>query len=271
MSETDDQTYGDLGYNDRNAHGLSELLREVLPKEETVFEVAREMIGDGDAAVPATTIKVMRRELQPEKPFAPDRRESPRRAHTCHEATGFAGYCLKHGTGKSVVVMADMITCEMKAVLDEKADGGFEVIGLKPAMHPLFKPWSEILDRTLPVKKFAEFIMANRRVIKGENVRELAMVFRQVHASIETELSQGVGNNSLNGLTIRTKIQAAGKSEHVDVPDTITVEVPLFIGTPAETIEIDLLAMADEQNGVTITASASMVLEAQSAAFTKMV
>jgi len=260
-------------YDDRDPDGLCELTRTAHEGEETVFEVAREILGENDDGSSQTlsAVSVSRRKLQPEKPLAPDRMESPRRAHQFHSVEGLAAYLVKYGTPENVVVLADVNEGTMDAVLDEEAESGFEVVQFVPTIHPLFAPWMEILGKRVTVKDFAAFIMENRRVITEPDGKDVAMTFRQVHAAVHTEIAQGIGNGSVNGMMVTSKIQGKDKTEAVDLPDTITIYVPIYVSTPPVFIEIDLIVMADGQNGVTVTASASTVIDAKVQAFTGMV
>ncbi len=269
--------------DERNPDCMADMTRCFPEREETAFDVADMVLGkDGDKPVPCRVVKISRRELQPEQPFPPDRKESPKRSHTFQDAEGMAIYLKKYGVahdeddGKEysdVLVLADATSMTIQAVLDETAETGFEVLTCKPVLHPVFEPWEKILGHPIPIRAFAAFVMEHRRAVVGSDaeVRELVMTLRQVHASIQTEISQGIGNGATNGMMVTLKIEGKDKRSPVELPDTIKINVPIFINTVPLEIEIDLIAMANTDEGVLVTASAAMVLEAKTKAFAQMV
>ena len=82
-------------------------------------------------------------------------------------------------------------------------------------------------------------------------------------------IERGTGTKAINGLMIETTIQGKDKSEYIDLPDAITINVPLFVRTEPRQIEIDLLATAGDTN-VFMRAVSADVATAMVAAFDEM-
>ena len=255
-----------LTIDEKTGTKIAEFIREVLPGEENTISIAKDT--DDETGSKVTTIALQNRKLQPEPPAPPQKAESPRRAHSFHDIAGFCDYLKKYKT-KDTVVLADVEACKMQAIMDESRSTGFEIVTLTPAIHPMFQPWKGVLGRPLEITSFAEFIMQNRRQIFEPDGREMALLFSQVRASTTMTVNRGVGRRSINGVMIETVIQGDRKNELVELPDSITIQVPLFVSTKPQNIEIDLLVLARGE-GLTVTASSALVLDAMTASFMEM-
>jgi hypothetical protein len=257
---------------DQPRTSIEEFIRKVNKGEENAVDLAQKIRQDGSEQI---TVALQNRQLQPEPPRPPLRAESPRRCHTFHDVETFAAYLAKYKT-QDTVVLADVPSLLILATLDEKAEDGFETIALRPAIHPLFEPWQELLERAkdeegepLTVEAFAEFVMTNRRAVVAPDARELVMVLSQIKASKKITIDRGRGMKSINGVVIEVSIQGQLKSEIVDLPDSLTLAVPLFIRTDPQQIEIDLLAVAGATE-VYMRAVSADVEQAKVAAFEQM-
>jgi hypothetical protein len=254
------------------AETLADLLRIPVEGQETAFEVIRQADPEGTAL--KTTLAIQRRQLSPEvppPPVAPPKAESPARAHEFHDVDGFAAYLAKYRT-QDTVILANAQAGLISAVLDEAAPKGRETLTLRPATHPLFLPWEGVLGKKILVLAFSRFIMENRGSIARPDGYLLALTFSQLTASTKITMNKGVGRKSINGVMIDVEIQGTTKQEAVDLPDDLEVEVPLYLGTPALPIQIDLLVFADhEAEDIFVVATAGRVLEARTNAFLAMV
>lgn len=247
---------------------IEDFLRSVQKGQENVLEVVEAMTGDGQKMA---VLALQNRQLQPEPPDPPQRRESPRRAHAFHDVEGFAAYLAKYKTADTVV-LADTAGLAIRAVLDERAKDGFEILVLSPAIHPLFRPWQALLEPDtdpLRIAEFAEFVMTNRRAVVAPDPRELVLMLSQVKASKKITIDRGRGMRSLNGVMIETVIQGQDKTEFVDLPDSLTIRVPLFVRTSPLQIEVDLLALAGDGD-VFMRAVSADVDQAKVEAFEEM-
>lgn len=249
-----------MGYpesNQGNRSVLEDVLRSVQKGQENVIDIAEKTLEDGKKAV---VVCLGNRTLQPEPPKAPDRAESPRRAHVFHAMEGFCAY-LKDVKTEHTIVFADVAAGTFYAVIDDRAAKGFEKIVMDPQAHPLWAPWRKSLGKPQYVKDFAKFLLANRRQLTGDKAKELISDFSRVRAASEVTMESGAGKNCVNGLLIRTKIQGArGDSETYELPDSFAVRAPLFVGLEATDIEIDImLEPADPTgaSGVLITLSSA--------------
>lgn len=161
---------------------------------------------------------------------------------------GFSEYLQKHLT-ESTLVLADVESLRMRAVIDESREDGVELIDFRPQVDPLFRQWNQLIQgKPIPVSEFASFCMSNRRVIvsaddkNGDDVgRELAWMFSQIRAESKVKLARGRGKGSINGIMVESVIQGEVKHEPVDLPESITIFCPVFVGRPAERIIIDIL------------------------------
>lgn len=241
---------------------LNTLLKNIAPGEKTFLDIIKDADG-------VTTVAIEARKLLPEEPRPPVRAESPARCHEFFTAAALADYLKKYG-GVDTVVYADPSTETISAVLDEKATKGFEVVTMKPQIHPLWKPWAD-LGRKIPLEHFAAFVAQNRRVIIEPNGKELTLLLSQVRASVDVEIQRGRGKNAVNGVMVKTKIQGQEKNELVEIPDEITLEVPLYIGLGGSKIDIDIDLEATTDGEVFVVISSGTVAEARVQAFAGMV
>lgn len=242
---------------------LSEFLEGVNVGEVTALDVTGE---PGDRK-----LTISSRKLNPEAPRAPDRAESPARAHVLHSAESLADYIRRYGSSKSVV-LADVGGEAIYATLDETARGGFERVVMRPAIHPLWAPWAAKAGLTTKIEDFAEFVAQHRRSVVAPPGRELVITLSQVKATVKVEIHKGRGKNSINGVVVTTDIKGGGQqTETVELPDSITLLVPLYVGTEPQQIELDLTLKANAQGEVGVAITAGTVAEARLQAFARMV
>jgi len=227
--------------NDEHPQGptLANALREIISGKESAVEIARKVLDDGKEQV---TFAIR------QEPVPPVRLKSPPRAHVFHEVGGFGNYLVRYGKedAADTVVLADVGSETISAVLNEHADLGFEVVTFQPCVHPLMVPWLGFLAAPdgLEVRALAEFVLANRRSIVEPDPRELVMVLGQVRASKHVTLEYGRGGLGVNGLMVETTIQGKSQTQPISLPETIRFRAPLYVETPEVTVMIDLLASA---------------------------
>lgn len=250
---------------------LANFLRQVKLGQENAIEIIREALPDGKGE--RTVLAMQNRAMQPERPLPPQRAESPRRGHVLHDALGLLDY-LNRYKSQNTVVFVNVAEQVVTAVLDESAATGREAVTLKPAMDPRFQPWQDLLDRQaeddggpLSVEQFAEFVLANRRVIEEPGGRELAMTFSQIRASSKIEMQRGVGVRAVNSLVCSVEIQGQTKGEPVDLPDMILVRCPLYVGGREQDLEFDLLVCSPKPGEVVVKVTAAQLVEARVKAF----
>jgi len=227
--------------NDEHPQGptLANALREIISGKESAVEIARKVLDDGKEQA---TFAIR------QEPVPPVRLKSPPRAHVFHEVGGFIEYLLRYGSqdAAKTVVLAEVGSETVSAVLDDEAPQGFEIVHFTPHVHPLVEPWLQflgILDG-LEVRALAEFVLANRRSIVEPDPRELVMVLGQVRASKHVTLEYGRGGLGVNGLMVETTIQGKSQTQPVSLPETIRVRAPLYIDAAEVTFAVDLLASA---------------------------
>lgn len=210
---------------------------------------------------------VEQRQLLPEAPRHPIRASSPARAHTFATAASLAAYLVRYG-GDNTVVFADAAEEKITAILDERAEKGFERLVMDPETHPLWMPWREAVSRRMRIADLALLIRTNRRSVSGGAA--LAALLSQVNADVKVERRSGQGKSAINGLVVTTKIQGTEQGMPIDLPDTIFIVTPLYVGTAIRTIELDLLIDADRDGNVYATLTPGNLAEERVAAFEEM-
>jgi len=250
---------------------LAEFLRVVGQGNEHGIEVVRQLDPDGKND---TKLTMVNRKLLPEQPREYDKARSPKRAHVFYEVKGFIEYVQREGVNGQIVVLADAGKSLITAILnDRNQKGGFEVIRLQPQIHPLFKPWYLLLSSAgkISLPEFVRFILKYKRSVVTPEPTELLTSFSQLRASRKSEIAEGVGKNSLNGVMVRTKIQGTEHDVEVDLPDVIRIKVPLFMGLPEQGLDIDFLLGVNSQDSIFIEAVSADVDKAIIDSFEQMI
>jgi len=233
---------------------IAEFLRSVAVGDENAIEIVEAIAGaDGDVKERKTTLAMVNRQVRPEPLDMPKRMESPKQAHTFSDVDGFVAFLNKYG--KSPVVLADVPENLIDASLDPVTPDGFEVVILRPVYHPLILPWVGMFDDPIEATDFAAFVMRHRRSIVEPDGREVALTFAQIRGDVKLQIARGRGNRSVNGVMVETEIQGERKNEPVDLPDTLVIRAPLFVGEDEVEIAVDLLVLADREGRVTVTAT----------------
>ena len=248
---------------------ISDLLRKVTEGQETIFD----LLDESDEVV--KTIEVRRRAVQPEQPVERAIERAKARNHVFHDAETFGHYLARESSESASIVLADTQERVITAVLDEGNERDRETVSLQAMEHPLFAPWSRLLNNPIGVVDFALFVMRHRRAVVEPNGRELAFTFSQIKMSKAVSVQSGVGNlakgqRSINSVMVEVTVAGAAKEQPVDLPESITIDVPLFVGTSPQKIEIDLL-VTTKGDAVVVYATASDVEEKRIAAFDEMV
>lgn len=250
---------------------FKDLLEQPIEGVQTALSVISAIEGDGAVgAAGPTKLLIEQRRLLPEEPRPPKRAESLARGHVFYEIDGFIEYLKKYG-GEKTVIFADPQAGIVQATLDETAANGREVLMFKPMLHPQWKPWDELIEESkITLQQFLEHCSNNRRGISSPNPRDLVLMFSQVNACSKVEVMQGQGKNSINGVVIKTEIKGAENSTFEELPDTLVLDLPIYVGTQPATIEIDITLSARPGEGVNVTLAAGDLLEAKYRIFASM-
>jgi hypothetical protein len=246
---------------------IEHLLRRVPEGEETIFD----LLAEGGDKV--KTIEIKRRKLQPELPQQLPEPEIARcraRNHVFNDIDTFAGFLNREAENEGSVVLADVDERTITAVLDENDESDNEQVTLRAIEHPLFTPWGRLLNQAIPVIDFSLFVMQHRRAVIDPDGRELAMLFSQVKMSKAVSIFSGVGKKTLNGVMVDVEIAGERKGMAVELPESIVINVPLFVGTSPQRIEIDLL-VTNKGEYVVVYATAADVEQQRIIAFEEMV
>lgn len=210
---------------------MNEFLEDIEPRRPSTIELAT-ALTEGRENLTIT----MRKPFEP-----PVRQESPARNHVFWDIEGFCAYLEKHGTSNAVV-LADPTSATIRAVLDDKADKGFEIITFIAQPHPQWKAWEERLGKQLAVKDFGKWLLTQKALIKSPKSDLVIQQFAQVRASKKVEYQTGYGDGSINGVQIEVEIRGQQPDKQlVKLPTSITIECPMYIGWPALEIEVELI------------------------------
>ena len=246
---------------------IGDLLRDVVDGEETVFDVLNGVDDDG---TPAKRVTVGRRELQPEPANEPKVARAKARKHVFNDLVAFGEYLKRETTVDSSVVLADVSSRAITAVLDEQDSYDRETVSMEAVTHPLFAPWEKLLSRAVPVVNFALFVMQHRRTVLEPEGRELAHIMSQVKASKAITKHVGVGKKSINGVVVELEIAGEKQGVPVELPETITIMCPIFVGSDPLEIELDVL-VTENRDDIVVYLTASAVEEQRIKSFEAMV
>jgi len=237
-----------------------------MPENSEVAEVfIRELFG----AIPKV-ILMARRQLPPMRPDPPPRMETRPRAHLFHSVATFVEYLDRVKVAGETVVLADACEQVVSCVIDESKEKGVERLGFMPQIHPTLKPWTAIFNASVPLSFFLEFVLRNRRAVVSPDPAELVLTFSQVKAAKDVTIERGRGATAINGVMVHTSIQGTKHAEPVDLPETITIEVPVYVDTEPQQIEVDLLVDVKDEE-IEVYASSSQLEEAIVSAFAEIV
>lgn len=248
---------------DRNDPCRLDTLLTSVNRDMTILDVAKDAAG--------TKLMWGRKELPPDPP---QRAESPPPAHVFAEVGALVSYLRTYATsalGQSrVVALADVPNEVIRATIDETQTTGRVSVEFRPQAHPLLQPWLGILGRKLEVADFARFVMQRRRSIVSPDGRELALILSQITAQSTFTLHAGTGKDCLNGLLVHTRINGNDKTLPMELPETIALEVPIYLGLKSQRIELDLLVSTDGPDTVVVVVTAADLAEKRLASFLEM-
>ncbi len=244
---------------------LQEILERVTEGKATALNVAKKVL-DGKETV---SLVIEQRQLLPEAPRAPIKRESDARSHVFFEVKSFAAYLEKYGT-KDTVVFGDPQEGIVYATLDETKKDGVEVLFFKPMLHPQWAPWEALIGKKMEIASFVEFVLNNRNVVTEPDARELVYNLSQIKATSTTEIQRGRGKNSVNGVMVTNRIQGVDKQELVELPEDLTLHVPIYIRTDKRKLMLALCIEAGEGSEILCSLSSGDILEAKVDAFDDM-
>lgn len=260
---SDDKTPAGTPTTNSRAPTIDTLLTRILEGHKTILDVAE---VDGEKRVEFSLQR-----LPAPVPTTPPRQESSARQHVFFEAASFAAYLLRYGTAADTTCYFDPQAEQAWAVLQERAHGGYEVLSFRPQVHPLWKPWSDLVARgRVTLEAFRDFVNQHRRAVRVPEGKALALMLAQIRAAVEVTIHDGRGRNALNGIVIRSNVQGTDTKELIDLPEEIVLEVPLYVGEPVQRVEMDLVLDASSSGEVTVQIAAGGVQEARVFAFDRM-
>ena len=219
-------------YGDYN---LAAQLRNAVDGQSTVFDIAREAgVGDEPGKVKVELSHLV---------HTPVRRESRKRSHALQSAQAVVDYVEKYGGSNTVVFIDASDHRQVTAVLDETAPLGREEVSFSADLHPRLKSWMEVaLAPPMKAKAFAAFLARHRGdLLDMDGIgMGVALTFRQIRLAKEVEAQFGTGKTGTNGVMVKHKITGQA-GEVVELPDQISLTVPMFVGGYKRPLKADLL------------------------------
>ena len=235
---------------------VDKAVKRVQENEASVITILKEHSDiEGKGVVTLRREKVM-----------PERMESPARDHIFHDVAGFTKFIDANKT-PNTVVFADVEGVAIRAVLNDKAEKGFEIVKLNPPYHPAFNLLRDsLLNKTLPIEIFAQGVMRNRKIIKDTlacDAKSLAMAMQQLTVATAIVQAIGDGKTSVNGIMTTTTVTSGAPEakEHLDLPDSISVEVPIYLNTDPVSFCIDITISTKQEMVIVTTDSPELELK----------
>ena len=215
-------------------NNVEEAIKTVEVNEISAVSLAKELL-DGKEQI---RVSLERKKVMPE------RMESPSRAHEFHDKDGFIKFLQVNKTDNTII-FADVEEVSITAILDDKAQKGFEWVTLRPPYHPQFEMLDDtLLDKTLKIANFAAAVMRNREIIKASgaySAKDIALIMQQITIASETTQFIGDGKTAVNGIVTKTKISAGAVAENqLQIPDSFNVQVPIYINTLPQLFPVDI-------------------------------
>lgn len=225
----------------------------VKENEASVITLCKDLAGDE----PIKTVRLERKKVMP------TRMPSPARSHVFFDVEGFVQFIHdnKPKVSRHMIIFADAVAVEIDVILDDRAENGFERATLRPPYHPEFILLNDaLLDKSLPIASFAQGVMRNRKVIKdtdSQDARSIAMAMQQLTVATAIVQAIGDGKTSMNGLMTTTSVTTGTPEakERLDLPDSLLVELPIYLNTEPVTFEIDITISTKNREVVAITDS----------------
>lgn len=237
-----------------NGKSIENHVTRIEIDEYNTMDVVKKVLGDGKKE--NVTVTLGRKRIMPE------RMESPARAHVFHDADGFVSYVDANKTDNTLV-LATVDDSRVFAVLDDRAEEGFERIYLIPAKDPRFVLLEKsLLQQRMSIESFAIAVMRNREIIQDTDklsARDLALAMQQITVSEKIENCSGIGATSVNGVMCTSTVKAGQAEAKIDIPDILTVKVPIYLNTEAVEFDIDITVL--NQRGAVMAVVDSPQLE----------
>lgn len=243
---------------------VEQLVETAEPGIRTTLALADALDADGKKA--GRRLIIERHRMIDDPPRAPERAATERREHVFASVGTFIDYLTKYRTPDTVVLASvgghdndgNEQAVVMTATLDEKAAHGVEVVECIPRLHPMFAPWHGMLGRRVTLADFLVFIRANRKAVVEPDGREFVRALSQVTAATSITLHQGKGRDSLNGILVRTRVQGQDATGTVDLPESVTIQLPVFVDEGPVKASVDLyLSVTGGGDGVAVELSSA--------------
>lgn len=247
---------------------IDHVLRNQENGRETVIDIANELDED---EVPHRRVTFGMRDVAPEV-IEPTIAEARARDHEFHSLKEFGDYLVRECQPISnAVALADVSENRIVAVLDEKTGNDREQISFLAKLHPLFQPWWDLIGKSTDVREFALFVMQQRSSIVRPEGREMALLFSQVKSSKKVTKRVGFGAKAINGVMVEIQIGSESKEHEIELPESVDLFVPLFLGLSQTSVTLDLVVHEDKSGNLCVGVTAPGIEERRVEAFSDMV
>lgn len=225
--------------NEAPMNELEERLCSVPAKRhQNVLDVAKDANG---------TLKVIHTQVV----VAPEKAPTPRRAHVFSSRKAFIAYAKLVASIRSVFLI-DPSSGNGELVIDESVPtGGVEKVQFCPAFSLQFVQWHKLLKNQITFDQFRDLIAERKSEIidfgidrdgKRDSIAVSPMrrILNQITVSTAVKVHDGTGNGAINGVTTETKVKAGTQENAFDLPDSITINVPVFADEDGGPVTIDI-------------------------------
>lgn len=257
-----------------NTDVLRRFIREVRKGDENALEVSRMVGKDGEEV--KTTVAMVNRRVQPERPLLA---RSPRRAHVFHDGKSLVDY-IRHLTQlrenafspAKMAILSDSQAGIIQVILDDSSSTGFEILEVRPLIHPLFAEWDRaIIDsRHFSQENFTDFIIKNHGVLKSPNYNDFKLLLQQLKFSTKIDIDSGFGNGSFNAVRYEINVAGAKDIGQIEFPENLKIEVPIYAGTEPTEINIDIILQTAGRESISVTMVCGELQMLKFAAWEKM-
>ncbi|MFA6102214.1 MAG: DUF2303 family protein [Victivallaceae bacterium] len=124
-------------------------------------------------------------------------------------------------------------------VTDKPADWCAHVVSLKLGLSDQFKAWKAINGKMFGQQAFAEFLKDNRLDIITPDNATIVELVEELEATVNQRVNGRTPTNKGMAIGFEQDVQTNRQGKKVDVPEKITIRVPVFLGMDSFEIECD--------------------------------
>lgn len=224
---------------------IAEALRTVFQWGARSSEIKHELLGRDDRAgqvalVPEGMV------LTDLKPYLPQRPEWKIVARKFLDLDSFVAYVNEQKSSFSRIYgKTDKAPYLFKAIIDHcepaggKADWEHHTAELALELSDNFKLWSAVNGKLMTQIQFSEFLKDNRLDISSPDNAGILEIVMDLEASADSKCVGKVPTNTGMAFSFREDVNASVNGKKVDIPTSIRLKMPVFLGMGEEEIECE--------------------------------